>query len=73
MDHPALVEIYRGENSIDAHLKKAVLEAAGIRVRITEEHISALDPNFWWAAPKLLVTEEDVEKSRTVLRDLGVT
>jgi signal recognition particle subunit SEC65 len=64
------VEVYRAENSIDAHLIKDALGDAGISAQITEESTASMRPNLWWACPKLLVAETDAEKATAIIREI---
>ncbi len=70
MSDTKLVEVYRALNSIDALLFQDALEAAGISARITEQSVAALDPNLWWAAPRILVAEADAAKAVAIVREV---
>jgi hypothetical protein len=70
MAETRFVEVYRAENSIDAHLMKSALEGAGMSAQVTEEAMASMRPNLWWASPKLLVAETDAEKAIAIIRDI---
>jgi len=70
MNDAEFVEVYRAENGVEAHLLKASLEDAGIPTRITEETVAALDPNLWWAAPRVWVAKVDAAKAAEIIREL---
>jgi hypothetical protein len=67
MSEATLVEIYRAENGVDAHIIRAALADAGIPAHITEQSVAALEPNIWWAAPKIFVAQVDASKAATIL------
>ncbi len=64
------VEVYRAKNSVDAHLLKNALEDAGIAAQITEESVASMEPNLWWACPKLLVAETDANQATAIIREI---
>jgi signal recognition particle subunit SEC65 len=70
MDDTKFIEVYRAQNSIDAHLIKNALGDAGISAQITEESMAAMRPNLWWASPKLLVADTDAEKATAIIREI---
>jgi hypothetical protein len=69
--HRELVEVCRPENGAEAHMCKAALEAAGISARITGESVAALEPNLYWAAPRVLVAPAHAEEAARILRELA--
>jgi hypothetical protein len=68
--HSEFVEVYRAENGVEAHLFKAALEAAGISTLVTGESVAAMEPNLYWAAPRILVAPDRAEEAARVLREL---
>jgi glycosyltransferase involved in cell wall biosynthesis len=66
----ALVEVYRAENGVEAHLLKAALEAAGISAVVAEDSVAGLYPNIAWAAPRVLVSPSRAEEARKIIREL---
>jgi hypothetical protein len=64
------VEVYRAENGVEAHLMKAALEDAGVPTRISEETVAALQPNLWWAAPRVWVAKTNAAKAAEIIREL---
>jgi hypothetical protein len=64
------VEVYRTKNSVDAHLVQNALGDAGIPSQITEESVASMEPNLWWASPKLLVAEADAQKATAIIREI---
>jgi hypothetical protein len=70
MADTSFVEVYRAKNSVDAHLVKNALGDAGIAAQITEESVASMEPNLWWACPRLLVAETDTDKATAIIREL---
>ncbi|HEV8000648.1 MAG TPA: glycosyltransferase [Planctomycetaceae bacterium] len=64
-----LVEVYRAAHGVDAHLVKASLEAAGIAAEVTGESVAAMEPNFWWAAPRVLVAPAQAREAERIIRE----
>lgn len=73
MSREKFVEVYRAQNSVEAHLLKAALEAEGIDVRISGESLQTVIgavPPGWQTAPQLLVPESSAEQARGILQRL---
>ena len=64
-----LVEVYRAAHGVDAHLVKTSLEAAGIAAVVTGESVAAMEPNFWWAAPRVLVAPAQAREAQRIIRE----
>jgi GT2 family glycosyltransferase len=64
------VEVCRAENGVEAHLLKAALESAGITAHVFGESVAAMEPNLWWAAPRVLVPPAQAEEAKRILREL---
>ncbi|HEV3298598.1 MAG TPA: glycosyltransferase [Planctomycetaceae bacterium] len=64
-----LVEVCRPTNGVEAHLLKAALGSAGISAQVTGESVAAMEPNLWWAAPRLLVPPAQAEEAKRILRE----
>lgn len=64
-----IITIATYSNLIEAHLKKARLEAEGINCYLTDEHIISLIPIYSFAIGniKLKVFEEDARKARKIV------
>jgi Putative prokaryotic signal transducing protein len=62
------IEVYRAANSIEAHLLKGELEAAGIRVMVSDEAASAMRPGLWWTSPRILVDETDAAQALALIQ-----
>lgn len=64
-----LVEVYRGFNIAEADLRRAVLEAAGVKVLLKDD-LAAQNLEGWSLAAggvKLLVRAEDEKTARLIL------
>lgn len=73
MSEPRLIEIYRATNTFEAHLMKAALEDAGIRVQVTGDFLNGAIgdiPVGWNTAPQILVMETDAEQARKVIDEI---
>lgn len=73
MSEPRLIEIYRAKNTFEAHLMKAALEDAGIRVQVTGDFLNGAIgdiPVGWNTAPQILVMEPDAEQARKVIDEI---
>jgi hypothetical protein len=76
MSDSRVVEVYRAKNGAQAHLLATALEEAGIKAEIQGENLHPLsltavnlisDSPLWWAAPRILVLEEDAERAGQLL------
>jgi hypothetical protein len=73
MSDSRLVEVYRAENAIAAHLIANALDDAGIAARVTDESVTMLRSGGlspWWSSPRILVAEADAAKAAAVLREI---
>jgi hypothetical protein len=70
MGDTTFVEVYRAKNSVDAHLVQNALGDAGIDSQIAEESVASMEPNLWWASPKLLVAQTDAQEATAIIREI---
>lgn len=73
MSDSRLVEVYRAENAVAAHLIANALEDAGIAARVTDELVTVMNSwelSPWWSSPRILVAEADAAKAAAVLREI---
>jgi Putative prokaryotic signal transducing protein len=72
MSEQSWVEVYRAEDSPQAHLLKSALEDAGIRAAVEGDLLQGAvgEPGEWWAAPRIMVAECDALKARAILEQL---
>ncbi len=71
MSNEDLVEVYRAENSVQAHLMASALEDEGIRAYVDDqiENTAGL-PLGWVTAPRILVAQSDAARARTLLEQM---
>jgi Putative prokaryotic signal transducing protein len=76
MSDSRVVEVYRAKNATQAHMLATALEEAGIKAEVQGENLHPLsltavnlisDSPLWWAAPRILVLEEDAERAGQLL------
>jgi hypothetical protein len=76
MSDSRVVEVYRAKNATQAHMLATALEEAGIKAEVQGESLNTLsltavnlisDAPLWWAAPRILVMEEDAERAGQLL------
>jgi hypothetical protein len=66
-----LVEVYRAENGIVAHLLKGALNDAGIAAHVFEESFATLEARpLWWASPRIMVDAVDSERAIAVISEV---
>jgi hypothetical protein len=73
-DGTSLVEVYRAEDGVIAHLLKSALNEAGVSAYVTDEPIAAVRGlPMWWACPRVLVAAADAQAALAVIRELEST
>lgn len=79
MSDGRVVEVYRAKNATQAHMLATALEEAVIKAEVQGESLNTLsltavnlisDASLWWAAPRILVLEEDAERAGRLLLEL---
>ena len=71
MSETHLVEVYRAANSVDAHLLKNELEAAGLRAMVTDEIAATYYPGIWWTSPRIFMDEAEAARAAELIAELG--
>jgi hypothetical protein len=70
MSEGRLVEVYRAKDSLQAHLLRSALEAAGIHALVEGDLLQGAVgelPVGWSSAPRIMVEEHDATRARTLL------
>ncbi len=65
-------ELLRTNDPVRLSYVRALLGQAGIAFEVFDTHMSILEGNANFIAPRLMVDADDYERARRVLRDAGL-
>ena len=65
-------ELLRTNDPVRLSYVRALLGEAGIAFEVFDTHMSILEGNANFIAPRLMVDADDYERARRVLRDAGL-
>jgi putative signal transducing protein len=65
-------ELLRTNDPVRLSYIRALLSEAGIAFEVFDTHMSILEGNANFIAPRLMVDADDYERARRVLREAGV-